>query len=193
MPDEQVVALVLGGSAGWNSVIERLLVRSLEVIAFTDPFRDLVADATAVRATIAGLGKPVVLVGHAYGGAVITQAAAASDAVRALVYVAAFAPDHGESAYDLMNRFPGGVPADVPDAALRARLPAAVPAWRTLPSWFVFGDEDLNIPVALHRFLADRAGAKGVREVSGASHAISVSHPASVTASILEAVDAVTA
>jgi len=51
---------------------------------------------------------------------------------------------------------------------------------------------DLNIPVALHRFMADRAGAKGVREVSGASHALSVSHPESVTTSILEAVDAVT-
>jgi pimeloyl-ACP methyl ester carboxylesterase len=68
-----------------------------------------------------------------------------------------------------------------------------MPAWKTTPSWFVFSDQDLNIPVALHRFMADRAGAKGEREVAGASHALSVSQPVVVTASILEAVHAVTA
>lgn len=187
MPDEQVVALVLGESAGWNSVVEQLLVRSLEVVAFTDPFRDLAADAAAVRDRIADLGTPVVLVGHSYGGAVITEAAASSDAVRALVYVAAFAPDHGESAYDLMNRFPGGVPADVPDAALRTRLPAAVPAWKTLPSWFVFGDDDLTIPVARHRRMARRAQARGIREVAGATHTLHVSTPDVVSAAIADA------
>jgi pimeloyl-ACP methyl ester carboxylesterase len=60
----------------------------------------------------------------------------------------------------------------------------------SIPSWFVFGAADLNIPVALHRFMADRAGAKSTREVSGASHALSVSQPQSVTDSILEAVEA---
>jgi pimeloyl-ACP methyl ester carboxylesterase len=190
MPDEQVVALVIGESAGWNSVVERLLVRSLKVLAFTDPFRDLVTDATAVRDAIADLGKPVVLVGHSYGGAVITEAAAASDAVRALVYVAAFAPDHGESADDLMNRSPGGVAADVPDAALRTPLPTAVPAWRSLPSWFVFGDEDLTIPVARHRRMARRAGARGIREVAGAPHTLHVSTPEVVSAAIADALRA---
>ena len=52
----------------------------------------------------------------------------------------------------------------------------------------MFGDQDLNIPVALHRYMADRAEAKGVREVPGAAHALSVSRPDAVTASILEAV-----
>jgi pimeloyl-ACP methyl ester carboxylesterase len=81
----------------------------------------------------------------------------------------------------------------VTEIALTAALPTDTPAWKTIPSWFVFSDEDLNIPVALHRFMADRAGAKGVREVSGGSHALSVSHPESVTASILEAMSAVAA
>jgi pimeloyl-ACP methyl ester carboxylesterase len=81
----------------------------------------------------------------------------------------------------------------VTEIALSAGLPTDVPAWQSIPSWFVFSDQDLNIPVALHRFMADRAGAKGVREVSGASHALSVSRPETVTASILEALDAVTA
>ncbi|MBE1604158.1 alpha/beta fold hydrolase [Actinopolymorpha pittospori] len=77
--------------------------------------------------------------------------------------------------------------------------PSAVEAFRDAleriarPSWFVFSDEDLNIPVALHSFMADRAGAKGIREVPGASHALSVSQPEAVTASILEAAHAVAA
>jgi pimeloyl-ACP methyl ester carboxylesterase len=62
---------------------------------------------------IAGLGGRVVLVGHSYAGLVITQAAAANDAVAALVYVFAFAPDHGENAFGLSMRFPGGTLGDV--------------------------------------------------------------------------------
>jgi pimeloyl-ACP methyl ester carboxylesterase len=76
------------------------------------------------------------------------------------------------------------------DVPLTGELPTATPAWQTIPSWFVFGDEDLNIPVALHRFMAERAGAKDVREVAGASHALSVSAPDAVTAAILDALSA---
>jgi pimeloyl-ACP methyl ester carboxylesterase len=79
----------------------------------------------------------------------------------------------------------------VTQAALTDGLPTSTPAWKTTPSWFVFSDQDLNIPEALHRYMADRAGAKGVREVPGASHAVSVSRPDAVTASVLEAVRAV--
>jgi pimeloyl-ACP methyl ester carboxylesterase len=76
------------------------------------------------------------------------------------------------------------------EAALSEGLPTDSPAWQHIPSWFVFGDQDLNIPVALQRFMADRAGAKGTREMAGASHAISVSEPDAVTATILDAVAA---
>ena len=51
----------------------------------------------------------------------------------------------------------------------------------------MFGDQDLNIPVELHRFMADRAGAKVSRELAGASHALSLSEPEAVAATILEA------
>ncbi|GIM91127.1 alpha/beta fold hydrolase [Paractinoplanes toevensis] len=78
----------------------------------------------------------------------------------------------------------------VTEKALTDALPTGTPAWTTIPAWFVFSDQDLNIPVALHRFMAERAGAKGVREIAGASHALSVSEPEAVTASILEAVAA---
>jgi pimeloyl-ACP methyl ester carboxylesterase len=233
------VVLVHGAfaeSASWTGVVERLLSRSVDVVALANPLRSLPGDAAYVRDVIAGISGPVVLAAHSYGGMVITEAAARLDKVAALVYVCAFAPDQGESAFGLSTKFPGSTlgdaltaypvttggnelairpdvfhhqfAADVPAAqaavmgatqrpateiALTAGLPTDAPAWRSIPSWFVFSDEDLNIPVALHRFMADRAGAKGVREMAGASHALSVSQPEAVTASILEAVDAVTA
>ena len=231
------VVLVHGAfaeSASWTGVVERLQGRSVDVVAVANPLRSVPGDAAYLRDVIAGISGPVVLVGHSYGGMVITEAAAGNDKVAGLVYVCAFAPEQGESAFELSNKFPGGTlgdaltaypvttggnefairpdafhhqfAADVPagqaavmcatqrpvtEIALTAGLPTDTPAWKSIPSWFVFSDEDLNIPVALHRFMADRAGAKGVREVPGASHALSVSHPDAVTASILEAVDAV--
>jgi len=75
----------------------------------------------------------------------------------------------------------------VTQAALAEGLPSDTPAWRDLPSWFVFGDQDLNIPAELHRFMAERAGAKVTRELAGASHALSLSEPEAVAATILEA------
>lgn len=77
----------------------------------------------------------------------------------------------------------------VTEAALVEGLPTNTPAWKAIPSWFVFSDQDLNIPVALHRFMADRSDSKGTREIAGASHALSVSQPAAVAASILDAIE----
>ncbi|MFI5709225.1 alpha/beta fold hydrolase [Kribbella sp. NPDC051620] len=228
------VVLVHGAfaeSASWNGVVERLQAAEVPVVAVANPLRSVPGDAAYVRDVIAGIDGPVILVGHSYGGMVITEAAAGSDKVAGLVYVCAFAPAQGESALALSGKFPGSTlgetlaaypvatggnefairpsafhhqfAADVPAAqaalmsatqrpvtevALTAGLPTGNPAWQTIPSWFVFSDQDLNIPVALHRFLADRAAAKGVREVPGASHALSVSQPEAVTASILDAV-----
>jgi pimeloyl-ACP methyl ester carboxylesterase len=76
--------------------------------------------------------------------------------------------------------------------ALSEGLATDVPAWKQIPSWFVLGDRDLIIPPAVHRFMAERAGARGIRELAGASHAISVSQPEAVAATILEAVRAAT-
>ena len=155
------------------------------VVAVANPLRSLAGDAAYVRDVIAGVGGHVLLVGHSYGGSVITEAAAGHEAVVGLVYVAEFAPDHGESAFQLSNQFPGStladalVPypvstggnefaikaemfrhqfaADVPGraaalmgatqrpvtaAALSEGLAADAPAWKQIPSWFVFGDQD---------------------------------------------------
>jgi pimeloyl-ACP methyl ester carboxylesterase len=61
------------------------------------------------------------------------------------------------------------------------------PLWREVPSWFVIGEEDRNIPAALQHYMAKRAGARRTLEIPGASHAISVSHPEAVAQQILDA------
>src|SRR5688572_8668044 len=94
-------------SASWNPVIARLRAESVDVVAVANPLRSVSGDAAYLRDVITGIGTPVVLAGHSYGGMVITEAAAGNDAVRALVYAAAFAPDRGESALQLASRFPG--------------------------------------------------------------------------------------
>lgn len=63
----------------------------------------------------------------------------------------------------------------------------AGPLWRELSSWFLSGEEDRNIPVALQRFMAGRAGARGMLEIPGASNAVAVSQPEATADLILEA------
>ena len=87
----------------------------------------------------------------------------------------------------------GATQRPVTAAALSEGLPTDAPAWKRLPSWFLFGDQDLNIPTSLHRFLAERAGARATREVAGASHALSMSCPDAVAQTIVTAVDTVAA
>ena len=235
-PTVMLVHGAFAESASWTGVVEQLQSQSVDVVAVANPLRSLPGDAAYVRDIIAATTGPVVLVGHSYGGMVITEAASGNDKVAALVYVCAFAPEHGESAFELSTKFPGSTLGEAlnaypvttggnefairPDAfhhqfcadvltgqaavmsatqrpvtemALSTGLPTDTPAWKTIPSWFAFSDQDLNIPVALHRFMADRAGAKNVREIAGASHALSASQPDAVAASIMEAVEALAA
>ena len=111
MNDQKPTVVLVHGafaeSASWNGVIELLQAQGLDTVAVGNPLRSLTIDAAYVRDVIAGLGRPVVLVGHSYGGMVITEAASNNDAVVALVYVGAFAPDTGESALSLSSKFPG--------------------------------------------------------------------------------------
>jgi pimeloyl-ACP methyl ester carboxylesterase len=111
MSDEKPTVVLVHGafaeSASWNPVIEKLQALGVEAIAVGNPLRSVTGDAAYVRDVIAGINKPVVLVAHSYGGMVITEAAARNDSVLALVYVAAFAPEQGESAFTLSTMFPG--------------------------------------------------------------------------------------
>ncbi|MBD5788305.1 alpha/beta hydrolase [Cellulosimicrobium terreum] len=234
---QPTVVLVHGAfaeSSSWNGVIARLQGKDVPVIAVANPLRSLSGDADYVHDVVASVAGPVVLVGHSYGGNVITQAAASTPNVAALVYVAAFAPDTGESALELTGKFPGSTlgatlttypltgggtelailpelfggqfAADVdPDeaalmaagqrpvaeVALTEELATGSPAWQRVPSWFVLAGGDLNIPPEAVRFMAERAGARAVVEIEGASHAVGVSHPGEVTDVVLEAVAAV--
>ena len=92
-------------SASWNGVVDRLLADGQVVTAFANPLRGVASDSAYLNALVASIAGPVVLVGHSYGGMVISGVTAPNAA--ALVYVAAFAPEAGESALDLSSRFPG--------------------------------------------------------------------------------------
>jgi len=91
-------------SSGWDGVINRLRDDGYPVRAAPDPLLGLAFDADTVRAYINSIPGPKILVGHSYGGAVITQAASGDPDVKALVYVAAFAPARGERLNQLLMR-----------------------------------------------------------------------------------------
>ncbi|MQY20649.1 alpha/beta fold hydrolase [Nocardia macrotermitis] len=94
-------------ASSWSGVIDRLRKDNYPVIAAADPLRGPAGDATTLRALINRVNGPVILVGHSYGGSVISAAGAGSPQVKALVYVAAFLPAPGETALGLTNKYPG--------------------------------------------------------------------------------------
>jgi pimeloyl-ACP methyl ester carboxylesterase len=229
-PVKPTVVLVHGAfadSSSWNGVVKILEKDGYPVIAAANPLRSVKGDAQSVADVLASVKTPVVLVGHSYGGPVISEAAYGNANVKALVYVAAFAPEKGETAAELSGRFPGSTlgptlsapvaladggkdlyiqqdkfheqfAADVSqaDAKLMAatQRPVTVaalneaatePAWKTVPSYFVYGDQDKNIPAQALAFMAERAHAKQTVVVKGASHVVMVSNPKAV-ASLIE-------
>jgi pimeloyl-ACP methyl ester carboxylesterase len=218
-------------SSSWDAVIARLTKDGYVAIAAANPLRSVASDASSVSAVVHSIKGPVVLVGHSYGGPVITGAANGNSNVKALVYVAGFMPDTGESAFTLSAKFPGSTlasalaPVALPDgtqdlyiqpakfhlqfaadvsdeqATLMASTqrpvteaaltePSGKAAWKTLPSYVIYGSEDRNIPPAVLHFMAERAHARKTIVIDGASHALMVSHPDEVTALIEEAASA---
>ncbi|HTF08800.1 MAG TPA: alpha/beta hydrolase [Asanoa sp.] len=111
MPTAVLVHGAFAESANWTGVVERLRAQAVDVVAVANPLCSLPGDAAYVRDVLAPIDGPVVLVRHSYGGMVITEAAAGSDQVAGLVYVCAFAPEQGESAFDLSGKFPGALSA----------------------------------------------------------------------------------
>lgn len=112
------VVLVHGAfadSASWYGVVPHLQARGLRVVGVANPLRSLRGDADYLGQLVDSMPGPVVLVGHSYGGAVITNAATGRKNVKALVYVAAFVPDAGETALALAGKFPGGTLGDALD------------------------------------------------------------------------------
>jgi pimeloyl-ACP methyl ester carboxylesterase len=106
------IVLVHGGwadASGWNSEIAKLQARGYPVIAPANPLRGLQSDAAYLRSLLATIEGPIVVVGHSYGGAVISNAALGVPNVKALVYIAGFAPDQGESLGQLVSMNPGSL------------------------------------------------------------------------------------
>ena len=106
------VVLVHGGfvdGSGWEGVYQILKKRGFNVSVVQNPTVSLSNDVAVTKRTLAGLNGPVILVGHSYGGVVITEAGTAPN-VAGLVYIAAFAPDRGESVSSLIKDRPPGAP-----------------------------------------------------------------------------------
>ena len=223
------VVLVHGAWAdgsSWSKVIPLLQQRGLAVVAVQLARQSLADDAATVRRAIAAQSGQVVLVGHSYGGAVITESGN-DGKVAALVYVSAFAPGDGQSINDITRPYPAGAwqkglvadsagylsldtptfaasfAPDVP-AAERAVLASVqgpifnhvlddkvgTAAWKTKPSWWVYGDADGIIPGAFQQAEVAQIKAR-VSAIGGASHVALISHPAEVANSILGAVGSV--
>ena len=109
------VVLVHGAfaeSAGWEGVIGILQEQGYTAIAAPNHLRSLSGDAESVASVLDSMEGPVVLVGHSYGGAVISGAALGKENVRAMVFVAAFAPEEGESIGELSGLYPGSTLGD---------------------------------------------------------------------------------
>src|SRR5215470_2662347 len=230
--EKPTIILVHGAfadSSAWAGVIPLLQAEGYPVIAWANPLRGVKSDSSYLANLIDSIKGPVVLVGHSFSGMMITNAATGKGNVKALVFVAALAPDDGETANDLLSKYPGGTSgsslgppvdlgggahdvyvqqdkfhaqfgADVP--AKTAKIMAVTqrpivdtafgeqsgpPAWKSIPSFFIYGTGDKNLPVATTVFMAKRAGARKVVEIKGASHLLMVSHPKETARLILEA------
>lgn len=133
-------------SSSWNGVTARLLADGYPVVAAANPLRGVASDGAFVSSLVKSIPGPVVLVGHSYGGNVISVAVKDNRNVKSLVYVAGFAPDVGESASSLSSRFPGST------------LGAALAPPVALPD----GGKDLYIqPAKFHaQFAADVSAAE---------------------------------
>ncbi|MER9445536.1 alpha/beta hydrolase [Mesorhizobium sp. M0340] len=224
-PDKPTIVLVHGAfadSSSWNGVVEILEKDGFSVVAAANPLRGVRSDGDYVAGVLSSIESLVVLVGHSYGGSVISDAADGHANVKALVYVAAFAPEAGETAAQLAGKFPGSTlgptlappvalsgggkdlyiqqdkfhdqfAADAPEA--QARLMAATQrpiaeaarneaqakaAWKSIPSWFIYGDADKNIPPRASAYMAKRAHARETIAIKGASHVVMVSNPGPV-------------
>ena len=216
-------------SSSWNGVLEPLTAAGHRVNAFATPLRGVASDAALLSDLLRTLDGPVVLAGHSYGGAVITNVTAVPGQVVGAVYIAGFALEVGESCADAAALAPGSTLAETlvpvpltaggadtyiaPDKyhhqfaadlpAEQARLMAVTqrpvtdlalaepsgdrPLWRSVPSWFLFGELDRNIPAGSHRIMASRAKARDTVEIAGASHVVGISHPAETARIILAA------
>src|SRR6266480_1291955 len=236
------IVLVHGAWAdgsSWSRVIALLQDQGYTVYAPANPLRGLASDSAYIADFLHSITGPIVLVGHSYGGAVITNAATGNPNVKALVFIDAFAPDQGESLGQLSSippppgespscvsgdptqvfnfvpltggdvdlyikpsLFPSCFANDLPpnEGAVLASTQrpfalsalsqtSGVPAWKTIPSFYLVGTIDRAIPPFAQLFMAQRANATIVQV--RASHLVMIPHPEAVTDLINQAAQTV--
>jgi pimeloyl-ACP methyl ester carboxylesterase len=230
------VVLVHGAFAdasGWYGVQERLEDKGYKVISPAHPLRGVSADAAYLKSYLTTIKGPIVLVGHSYGGVVITNAATGNANVKALVYIAAYAPDQGDTVQSLsalgkegqigpatldITPFPnpdgttgqeGAIKLDVfhkifaadlskklarnmavaqrPASLVALGEPSGVPAWKTIPSYYMIAGADKAIGADAEVAMAKRIKPKKTITVKGASHVVMISQPKNTAEFILEA------
>ena len=173
------IVLVHGANtdgSGWRGVYDILKKDGYHVSVVQQPLTGLSDDVAATQRVIDQQDGPVILVGHSYGGTIITVAGA-DPKVRALVYVAALQPDVGETTSKLAASMPGEVAAAAFDA------PVTVAAWHNKPSFGIVATADRALNPELARWMYKRSGAK-TTEIN-ANHLVYISQPDAV-ASVIE-------
>jgi pimeloyl-ACP methyl ester carboxylesterase len=225
---QTAVVLIHGAWAdgsSWSAVIEQLQAEGHKVTAPQFPLTSLADDVARLRQVLALEDGPTVLVGHSYGGQIMTALGADAPNVDGLVYIAAFGLDEGESLGallaqgpptpalvhkfiddrgfvwlsedDFVNHFAADVDpkkARVLHAVQQPLAAAAfdevmgIPAWKSVPSWYLVASEDEALPADAERLFAKRMEATVVEVPS--SHLAMVSHPKDVVHVIESALDA---
>lgn len=120
LPTIVLVHGAFADASSWNGVVERLERRGHHVVAPANPLRGLYNDSTYIASVLDYIKSPIVLVGHSYGGAVISSAAEGNPRVKSLVYVSALMPDVGESGMSLSARFPSELDTATKSVPFRA-------------------------------------------------------------------------
>ncbi len=210
----------------WSAVVERLQADGFHVTAPQFPLTALAADVARLRQVLEFQDGPTLVVGHSYGGQIMTALGTGAPNVVGLVYVAAFGLEQGESLGKLLSQGPV-TPALAhlfPDAhgfgwlseddfvnhfaadvdVIRARVMFAVqqaialsafkdvmgvPAWKSLPSWYLVAQNDEAIPPGAEHMFAARMGATTIEIPS--SHVAMVSRPKEVVGLIERAAEAI--
>jgi pimeloyl-ACP methyl ester carboxylesterase len=225
---QTAVVLIHGAWAdgsSWSAVIEQLQAQGHTVTAPQFPMTSLADDVARLRQVLALQDGPTVLVGHSYGGQIMTALGADAPNVVSLVYIAAFGLDEGESLGallaqgpvtpalvhqivdkegfvwlsedDFVNHFAADVEPVKARVLYAVQQPLAatafddvmgVPAWKSLPSWYLVASDDEALPPDAERLFAKRMGATVVEVPS--SHLAMVSHPGDVAKLTESALDA---
>jgi pimeloyl-ACP methyl ester carboxylesterase len=218
MSNKPNVVLIHGAWAdgsSWSEVIRQLQASGFTVTAPQFPETSLAADVARLRQVLKRQTGPTILAGHSYGGQIMTALGADAPGVVALVYVAAFGLDQGESLGKLLGAGPptpslahlivdeqafAWIPEDdfvthFSSGVERSRAKVmcavqqglsmstfedvmGVPAWKSLPTWYLVATKDEALPPDAERLFAKRMGATTIEVPAG--HLAMVSHPAEV-------------